>query len=173
MRLLVTTNGIWYSGAQVATNEFLSFFAKLNNIEIKIVSCLGGKYVLSPDNAEVHRVPCWNVGALLQMKSDSVFEKLVRWADAVWIATGEFAVAERVKRIKKLPVVAHLHSYEPICPIMWFSYGLASFGVMRQHSNKALYVPLHYPGTERICPLDKKQSLSLCCLTLQRKIETR
>jgi hypothetical protein len=123
MRLLVTTNGIWYSGAQVATNEFLSFLAKLNDIEIRIVSCLGGKYALSPDNAEVHRVPCWNVGTLLQMKPDSVFERLVRWADAVWIATSEFAVAERVKRIKKLPVVAHLHSYEPICPIMWFSYG--------------------------------------------------
>jgi len=124
MRLLVTTNGIWYSGAQVATNEFLSFLAKLSDIEIKIVSCLGGKYALSPNNVEVHRVPCWNVGTLLQMKPDSVFERLVRWADVVWIATGEFAVAERVKRIKKLPVVVHLHSYEPICPIMWFSYGI-------------------------------------------------
>jgi hypothetical protein len=41
----------------------------------------------------------------------------------VWIATGEFAFAERVERIKKLPVMAHLHSYEPICSIMWFSYG--------------------------------------------------
>jgi len=123
MRLLVTTNGIWHSGAQVATNEFLSFLAKLNDIEIRIVSCLGGKYALSPDNAEVHRVPCWNVGTLLQMKPDGDFERLVRWADVVWIATSEFAVAERVKRIKKLPIVAHLHSYEPICPIMWFSYG--------------------------------------------------
>ncbi len=37
----MTTNGIWYSGAQVATNEFLSFLAKFNDIEIKIVSCLG------------------------------------------------------------------------------------------------------------------------------------
>ncbi len=87
MRLLVTTNGIWYSGAQVATNEFLSFLAKLNDIEIKVVSCLGGKYALFPDSVEVHGVPCWSVGTLLQMKPDSVFERLVRWADAVWIAT--------------------------------------------------------------------------------------
>ncbi|MEM0009732.1 glycosyltransferase [Thermofilum sp.] len=123
MRLLVITNGIWYSGAQVATNEFMSFLAKLNNVEIKVVSCLGGKYVLSTDNVEIYRVPCWNVGALLQMKPDSIFEQLVRWADAIWIATGEFAVAKWVKRIKMLPVVAHLHSYEPICPNMWFSYG--------------------------------------------------
>ncbi len=57
------------------------------------------------------------------MKPDSVFERLVRWADAVWIAGNEYAVAKKVKRIKKLLVVAHLHSYEPICPIMWFSYG--------------------------------------------------
>ncbi|MFZ8857749.1 MAG: glycosyltransferase [Candidatus Caldarchaeales archaeon] len=123
MRLLVTINGIWYSGAQVIVNEFLSFFAKLNDIEIKVVSCLGGKNALSLDSVEVHRLPCWNAGTLLQMKPDSVFERLVRWADAVWIAGNEYAVAKRVKCIKKLPVVAHLHSYEPICPITWFSYG--------------------------------------------------
>jgi glycosyltransferase involved in cell wall biosynthesis len=32
-------------------------------------------------------------------------------------------VAKEIKRIKKLPVVAHLHSYEPICSITWFSHG--------------------------------------------------
>ncbi len=89
MRLLVTTNGIWYSGAQVATYEFLFFLAELSDIEIKIVSCLGGEYALFPDSVEVHRVPCWNVGTLLQMKPDSVFERLVRWADAVRIAGNE------------------------------------------------------------------------------------
>ncbi len=86
MRLLVTTNGIWYSGAQVVTNEFLSLKVIMT---IEIVSCLGGEYALFPDSVEVHRVPCWNVGTLLQMKPDSVFERLVRWADAVRIAGNE------------------------------------------------------------------------------------
>ena len=70
MRLLVTTNGIWFSGAQVVTSEFLSFLVKLNDIEIKIVSCLEGKYALCPDNVKVHRAPYWNVDALLQMKPE-------------------------------------------------------------------------------------------------------
>ncbi len=42
MRLLVTINGIWYSGAQVIVNEFLFFLAELSDIEIKVVSCLEG-----------------------------------------------------------------------------------------------------------------------------------
>jgi hypothetical protein len=37
MRLLVITNGIWYSGAQIFTNEFLSFLTNLKSIEVKIV----------------------------------------------------------------------------------------------------------------------------------------
>jgi hypothetical protein len=78
-------------------------------------------------------VSCRNVGALLQTKPDSVFEKLVRWADAVWIVTGELAVAERVKRIKKLPVLLICNYYEPICPIMWFSYGFNGVAAESAH----------------------------------------
>ena len=56
-------------------------------------------------------MPCWNIGTLLQMKPDSVFEKLVRCVNAVWFATSEFAVAERVMRIKKLPVELRAGAY--------------------------------------------------------------
>ncbi|KUO92034.1 MAG: hypothetical protein AT710_04935 [Thermocladium sp. ECH_B] len=41
MKLLVITNGIWYSGAQISTNEFLSFLTNLKSVEVKMVSCLG------------------------------------------------------------------------------------------------------------------------------------
>jgi len=65
MRLLVITNGIWYSGAQISTNEFLSFLIKLKNVEVKIVSCLEGKFIPSLADVEIHRVSCWSAGALL------------------------------------------------------------------------------------------------------------
>jgi glycosyltransferase involved in cell wall biosynthesis len=58
------------------------------------------------------------------MKTNRTIEKLVEWADIVWIATGEFALAPRIKRIKKLPIVAHLHSYEFLCPFMWLTHSL-------------------------------------------------
>jgi glycosyltransferase involved in cell wall biosynthesis len=58
------------------------------------------------------------------MKTNRAVEKLVEWADIVWIAIGEFALASRIKRIKKLPIVAHLHSYEFLCPFMWLTYSL-------------------------------------------------
>lgn len=65
MKLLVTTNGIWYSGAQISTNEFLSFLTNLKSVEVKMVSCLGGKFIPSLANVEIHRVSCWSTGVLL------------------------------------------------------------------------------------------------------------
>jgi len=43
-----------------------------------MISCLGGKFIPSLANVEIHRVPCWSTGALLHMKTDSVFEQLIR-----------------------------------------------------------------------------------------------
>jgi len=125
MRVLVLSNGIWKSGAQHATNEFLEFMSTNPNIEIKIIGCYEGNFVIQPNSIEIHRVPCKSIGILLDMKIDKNFRQLIQWADVVWIATGEYTVAKRIKRIKNIPIVAHIHSYEFICPIMIFSYKLA------------------------------------------------
>jgi len=122
VRLLVISNGLWPSGAQISANEFLALIS--DKVEIKVLSCIGGRYALNPPRVEVHRLSLRKVGALITMDLDSVAVNLIKWADVVWIATSEFALAPEVKRVKSVPVIAHLHSYELICPRMWFCYGL-------------------------------------------------
>ena len=122
MRLLIVNNGIWHSGAQISTNEFLTLIA--GRLEVKVLTCIGGRNLARIPGVEVYKLPCRNVGVLLVMYLDSIAESLVKWADIVWIATGEFAIAPKVKHAKKVPVAAHLHSYELICPSMRLCYGL-------------------------------------------------
>jgi len=42
----------------------------------------------------------------------------------VWITDVEYSVAPRIKRIKNVPVVAHIHSYALVCPWWGAMYGL-------------------------------------------------
>jgi hypothetical protein len=49
---------------------------------------------------------------------------LVKEADVVWISDEEYLAAPKVKRIKDVPVVAHLRSYALVCPWWGASYGL-------------------------------------------------
>jgi glycosyltransferase involved in cell wall biosynthesis len=121
MRILIINNGIWPSGAQISTNEFIESLA--DRVELRILTCYQERF-LTKVPAPTYRLPCKSVGALLIMKTDRIVEKLVEWADVAWIATGEFALASKIKRIKKLPIAAHLHSYEFLCPFMWLTYSL-------------------------------------------------
>jgi glycosyltransferase involved in cell wall biosynthesis len=121
MKLLVINNGLWPSGAQITANEFLQSIK--GRVKIKILSCRGAKYVLNLSGVEVYKLPCRKIGNLPMMNLNTVAQKFVEWADIVWIATSELALAPKVKALKKVPIVAHLHSYELLCPLMWLSYG--------------------------------------------------
>jgi len=121
MKLLVISNGLWLSGAQVSANEFLRYIE--DKAIVKVLSCTEGKYIYIPPKAEVHRVPCRKTGNLVTMDLDSRAERFIKWADAVWIATSEFRLAPSIKKIRRVPIIAHLHSYEFICPYMYLTYG--------------------------------------------------
>ena len=122
MRLLITSNGIWLSGAQISVNEFVKLLK--NRVEIRVLTCFRGKYSASLRDVQVHKLSCKNIGVLLDMHLDNKAEKFIEWADVVWIATGEFTIASKVKRVKRIPVIASLHSYELLCPSMWLSYAI-------------------------------------------------
>ena len=124
MKVLALSHGLAAGGAQVSSLEFLKLVK--SRVGLRLLTCDNmGELFLSQIRSlkiDVYRVPCKTVMGYPIMDIGSV-QKLIEWADVVWIADVEYLVAPRVKRLKRVPVVAHLHSYALICP-WWFAlYG--------------------------------------------------
>jgi hypothetical protein len=59
---------------------------------------------------EAYRVPCRTLLGYPMLAIEQA-QKLVERADAVWITDVEYSTAPRIKRVKKVHVVAHIYSY--------------------------------------------------------------
>jgi glycosyltransferase involved in cell wall biosynthesis len=125
MNLLAVASSLWFGGAQVATLEFLDLLR--SRVRLKVLTCEEGdaKFlnVLGAMGIETYRVPCRTSSGYPILAIEQA-QKLVEWADAVWIADVEYSVAPRIKRIKNVPVVAHIHSYALVCPWWGAMHGL-------------------------------------------------
>ena len=125
MKILAISHFLWFGGAQISTLEFLNeikYKVKDYDIELKVVICKGPDNItaLKPSlmRIECYEVPCQTIMGHPIMDIGGARE-LIEWADVVWITDEEYLVAPRVKRLRRVPVVAHLHSYALICP--WWS----------------------------------------------------
>jgi hypothetical protein len=117
MRVLALAHGLGLGGAQVVTLEFFELMR--SRVELKVLTCEGAnrKFLdaLGAMSKETYRVPCRRSSGYPILAIEQA-QKLVEWADAVWITDIEYSVAPRIKRIKNVPVVAHIHSYALVCP---------------------------------------------------------
>jgi len=120
-KILAVMSALWIGGAQISTLEFLRYITsayKDYNIELKTITCESSKEVaskLSSMHIEYYEAPCYTVMGYPVLEVHK-FQKLVEWADIVWITDVEYLVAPWIKRIRSVPIVAHLHSYALICP---------------------------------------------------------
>ncbi|MEM0233344.1 MAG: glycosyltransferase family 4 protein [Candidatus Nezhaarchaeales archaeon] len=51
-------------------------------------------------------------------------EDWIKWADVTWITDIEFSIAPKIKKVKRVPVIVHLHSYPLLCPWWGLLYGM-------------------------------------------------
>jgi glycosyltransferase involved in cell wall biosynthesis len=125
MRVLALAHGLGFGGAQVVTLEFFELMR--SRVEFKVLTCEGAdrKFLdaLGAMGIETYRVPCRTSSGYPILAIEQA-QKLVEWADAVWITDVEYSAVPRIKRIKNVPVVAHLHSYALVCPWWGAMYGL-------------------------------------------------
>ena len=124
MKVLAISHGLWYSGAQVSTLEFLEMLSQ--KVDIRIITCKNGNREFINNLklvGPVYEVPCRKDLGYPAMHVEEV-KPLVREIDLVWLTDVEFLAAPRIKRIRRdVPVVAHLHSYALICPWWGALYG--------------------------------------------------
>jgi len=123
MRILALAHSLIYSGAQIATLEFLKVLK--NYAEVKVIACRNANAEFTSNlesmGLNVFQVPCDVIMGYPVMSIENV-KKHIEWTDVVWITDIEYSVVSRIKRIRKVPVVAHLHSYALICPWWGASY---------------------------------------------------
>ena len=125
MNLLTVAFSLLFGGAQVSTLEFLDLLR--SRVRLKVLTCENGdvKFLdaLGAMGVETYRVPCQTLLGYPVLAIEQA-QKLVEWADVVWITDVEYSTALRIKRVKKVPVVAHIHSYALVCPWWGATYGL-------------------------------------------------
>ncbi|MEM3449417.1 MAG: hypothetical protein QXP38_11180, partial [Nitrososphaerota archaeon] len=124
INILAFAHGTSLGGAQISTIEFFELLK--DQVSLKVIAC---------DNADVEFVnqlrflgiefrtrPCYR-RANLPIMDLSGSEDWIKWADVTWI-TDELFVAPKIKKVKRVPVIVHLHSYPLLCPWWGLLYGM-------------------------------------------------
>jgi len=125
VNILTLVHGMILSGAQISTLEQLELLKKNEEVYIKVVICHdANKELIHRLSLEthIHEVPCAKDMGYPMMNIKKMY-KHVEWADTIWITDVEYLVAPWIKRIKNIPIVAHLHSYALVCPWWGALYG--------------------------------------------------
>jgi len=128
MNLLVIFHGLLRGGAQISTLEFLKLLRFIeSDINIRIVICQNSDKGLIKDlmnmSYVIVNVPCKQKLNYPEMSIELAY-KDINWADIVWITDEIYLVAPRIKRVRRIPVIAHLHSYALLCPWWGLLYGM-------------------------------------------------
>jgi glycosyltransferase involved in cell wall biosynthesis len=121
-RILVLSHGMQYGGAQAATLEFLKLIKNLFDIHVAVAFNANAEYVyhLKTLNLKIYKVPCKLAGGFHDMKISTIAD-VVKTIDLVWISDTEYLAAPKIKRLKNIPIIAHLHTYSLACPY-WTLY---------------------------------------------------
>lgn len=118
MKLLILSDTLWPygSGGELATYLY-TFLLSMNGISVTV--CVTNRRALS----SFHNIPfkltyCRFVGTArhLLYADFNKLDKLVKESDVVYLASSFWWLIPFVKRLRK-PVVVHLHSYDPVCPV--------------------------------------------------------
>ena len=125
LRVLAITHALGFGGAQVSTLEFLKLLKGLVDIRIVVCESADERFVdgLRSLGLQFRGVLCKLIASYPDMAVDSV-SVLIEWADVVWITDVEYLIAPRIKRVRRVPIVAHLRSYALLCPWWGLLYGM-------------------------------------------------
>lgn len=128
MRILAIAHSTTFGGAQISTLEFLELLKNSkSDIELRLITCDNARREFidyaKALNIAIYRIPCRFIMNYPVMVIEEA-KDLLRWADVVWISDEKYLVAPEVKRIKDVPIIAHLHSYALLCHWWGACYGL-------------------------------------------------
>jgi len=118
MNVLIVSESLWPygSGGELATFLFMKLLPKYG-VHVRVVVKTGFR-ARELSGIEIYRISGLGYGKYFvpTYESNKLLTKLVSWSDVVYFASGLFNLIPSIKSLGK-PVVVHLHSYSPICPV--------------------------------------------------------
>lgn len=125
MKIVAFSHAFFQGGAQVSTLEYFELLKKFFELKVVVCNDTEKEFIeqLKALGIEYRSVPCF-VNVNIPDMSINAIEDWLKWSDVAWITDIEFLVAPRIKRIKNVPVIAHLHSYPLLCPWWGLLYGM-------------------------------------------------
>lgn len=125
LNVLAFSHALSFGGAQISTIEFFEYM-KNKDFSLRIVTCDNSTEFVSrlKSLGLKHRTVSCSTYLGLPMMSISSIDEWIKCADLAWLTDTEFLVAPRIKEIKDIPVVMHLHSYPLLCPWWGLLYGM-------------------------------------------------
>ena len=116
MNVLVLSKTIWPegSGGELATYLYAKLLTQ-EGLDVKIVA-RSISYFKAWNGLSIHSIPALGSGKYTIVPMPKRLKELLQWSEVVYF-TDLFHLIPLVKHAFKKPIVVHLHSYFPACPI--------------------------------------------------------
>jgi len=116
LNILAFSNTLWSygSGGELATYHYATSL-RMKGFET-VVIVRDRNVLFKPYDFKVSYLPCIGSGKYSLYVGRKLLEKFIKWADVVYFASTLWNFIPLAKRFGK-PVVAHIHSYDPVCPV--------------------------------------------------------
>jgi len=116
MNVLILSGKLWPegSGGELATYLYTRLLIE-DGVDVKVI-------ISTPDHFKVwselpiYKIPVIGYGKYTMVPMSKKLRELFKWSDVVY-CTDFFHIIPFIKRAFKRPVVVHIHSYFPACPV--------------------------------------------------------
>jgi glycosyltransferase involved in cell wall biosynthesis len=117
MNVLLLSETIWPegSGGELATYLYAKLLTE-EALNLKVAISAASDHFKNWSKLEVYKIPMLGYGKYVINFNTRKLGELVKWSDIVYCA-GLFSLVPLIKREFRKPVVVHIHSYFPACPV--------------------------------------------------------
>lgn len=151
MNILVITDTLWPygSGGELATYLYVKYLSQIDNLNVKILlRNYGNNKEWEPLSINVMQMIGKGKHVIINPFWYKKFKKFINWSDVVYM-TDYFNLIPIIKKHKK-PIVVHLHSYYPLCPIgPLYNFYYNSICTSSYYRKKCQKCILKYENTKR------------------------
>jgi len=117
MNILILSKKLWPegSGGELATYLYTRLLIE-NDVDVKVAISSTSNHFKAWSKLPIYKIPAPGYGKYTIVLMFRKLRELSEWSDVVY-CTDFFHIVPLIKQVFKKPVVVHVHSYFPACPI--------------------------------------------------------